>query len=136
MTTMTMTRTVGALAFAGAASTLLAGCGGDAEAETAGGDVAATSYADGTYDGPAVTNEKGVFQAQVTIVDGAITAVAAIQAGTQDPQSLDINARAIPELADKVVAAQSADVEAVSGASFTSPGFLESVDGALDQAAG
>ncbi|WP_082227093.1 FMN-binding protein [Demequina rhizosphaerae] len=132
----TMTRTAGALAFAGAATTVLTGCGTDAEAEPAGDAAAATTYADGTYDGPRVENEKGGFQAQVTVEDGAITQVAAIEAGTQDPQSLQINATAIPELAEKVIAAQSADVEAVSGASYTSPGFLESVEGALDQAAG
>ncbi len=130
----TMTRTAGALAFAGAASTLLAGCGGDAEAGTA--DAVATSYADGTYDGARVVNEKGGFQAQVIIEGGEITSVAAIEAGTQDPQSTTINATAIPELAEKVVAAQSADVDAVSGASYTSPGFLESVADALAQAAG
>ncbi|WP_082101541.1 FMN-binding protein [Demequina rhizosphaerae] len=132
----TMTRTVGALAFAGAATTALTGCGTDAEAEPAGDAAAAATYVDGTYDGPRVENEKGGFQAQVTVEDGAITQVAAIEAGTQDPQSLQINATAIPELAEKVIAAQSADVEAVSGASYTSPGFLESVEGALDQAAG
>ncbi len=82
-----------------------------------------------------MVNEKGGFQAQVIIEGGEITSVAAIDAGTQDPQSVTINATAIPELADKVIEAQSADVDAVSGASFTSPGFLESVEDALAQAA-
>ncbi|SEJ49782.1 FMN-binding protein [Demequina mangrovi] len=129
----TTTRTAGTLAFAGAAGTLLAGCGGDAEAEAP--DVAiAANYVDGTYDGARVENEKGGFQAQVTIENGVIASVAAIEAGTQDAQSVQINATAIPELAERVVEAQSADVDAVSGASFTSPGFLASIEDALEQA--
>ncbi|WP_156160539.1 FMN-binding protein [Demequina soli] len=129
----TMTRTVGALAFAGVAATALSACGGDASAE---GDAApAVDYSDGTFDGPRVTNIRGGYQAQVTIEGGRITDVQAIEAGTQDPESTRINTRAIPELRDKVLAAQSADVEAVSGSSFTSPAFLESIQGALDQAA-
>lgn len=125
-----------ALALAGAGSTLLSACGGgDADATA---DVAAApdvSYADGVYDGPRVENIRGGYQAQVTIEGGEITAVGAIEAGTDAPESLEVNAFAVPELVSKVLEAQSADVEHVSGSSYTSPAFLESVQGALDQAA-
>ncbi|MDN4475720.1 FMN-binding protein [Demequina sp. SYSU T00192] len=132
----TMTRTVGALAFAGAATTLLAGCGGDAEAEPAAATTAYDPlYADGVYDGPVETNPRGDYQAQVAIEGGVITDVQAIQAGTQDAESVSINARAIPELREKVLEAQSADIEEVSGASYTSPAFTDSVAGALEDAA-
>lgn len=136
-----MTRTAGALAFAGAAATLLSACGGSAEAEghqvqSAQADSAAFAYADGVYDGPRVTNLRGGYQAQVTVTGGRITGVAAIEAGTNAPESVAINARAVPELADKVIAAQSAQVEHVSGSSYTSPAFLESIQGALDAAGG
>ncbi|WP_169746482.1 FMN-binding protein [Demequina phytophila] len=132
----TMTRTAGGLACAAAAATALSACGGAEAAEPA----AATTtvdplYADGVYDGPRVTNIRGGYQAQVTIEDGVITDVQAIEAGTQDAESVSINARAIPELRDKVIEAQSADVEAVSGSSYTSPAFTESIQGALDDAA-
>ncbi len=131
----TMTRTAGVLAFAGAAATVLSACGGDADAESAAGGATDVAFADGTYDGPRIENARGGYQAQVTIEGGAITDVQAIEAGTDAPESVEINARAIPELRDKVIEAQSADVEAVSGSSYTSPAFLESIQGALDDAA-
>ncbi|WP_062377186.1 FMN-binding protein [Demequina pelophila] len=160
---MAVTRAGGALAFAGAAGVLLSACGGDAESTQAGFDEApsavvdsaddaavadataeagaseaagsAGSYADGVYDGPRVVNARGGYQAQVTIEGGVITSVGAIEAGTDAPESLEVNAFAVPELVDRVLAAQSADVDHVSGSSFTSPAFLESVQGALDDAA-
>ncbi|MDN4483741.1 FMN-binding protein [Demequina lignilytica] len=85
-------------------------------------------------DGPVVTNVRGDYQARITVVDGTVTAVEALAAGTQDAQSVRINATAVPELAARVLAAQTWDVDHVSGASFTSPGFLESVEGAFDAA--
>lgn len=94
---------------------------------SSGGDAA-------TFDGPVVTNLRGDYQARITVVDGTVTAVEALAAGTRDAQSVQINATAIPELAARVLAAQSADVDHVAGASFTSPGFLESVAAALDAA--
>lgn len=87
-----------------------------------------------TVDGPVVNNARGDFQARITVKDGVVTDVRALAAGTEDAQSIKINATAIPELSARVLAAQSADVEAVSGASFSSPGFLESVAGAFAQA--
>lgn len=87
-----------------------------------------------TVDGPVVTNLRGDYQARITVDAGVVTAVDVLAAGTQDAQSVQINARAIPELAARVVAAQSWDVDHVSGASFTSPGFLESVRGAFADA--
>ena len=65
---------------------------------------------------------------------GVVTDVQAVVAGTREGDSIEINARAIPELRDKVLAAQTWDVAAVSGASFTSPAFIESLEGAFAQA--
>ncbi|WP_062465606.1 FMN-binding protein [Demequina maris] len=90
--------------------------------------------ASSTYDGPVVTNARGDYQARITVTGGEVTDVQAIVAGTQDAQSVQINARAIPELREKVLAAQTWDVEAVSGASFTSPAFIESMRGAFEEA--
>ena len=87
-----------------------------------------------TVDGPVVTNLRGDFQARIRVEDGTVTAVEALAAGTRDAQSVQINGVAIPELVSRVLAAQSWEVEAVSGASYTSPGFLESVRGAFEAA--
>lgn len=129
-----MMTTMKTLMWAGASASLLAACSSgpaDEAPAPAAGDVA---YEDGVYVGPRVTNEKGGYQAQVTIEGGVITKVDAVEAGTSDPESLRVNATAVPALVERVLEAQSADVEHVSGSSFTSPAFIESVQGALDEA--
>ncbi len=139
------------LVWVGASATLLAACSsGTADAGTADSDTTAAeatgeatsqpvaagdvAYQDGVYVGPRVENIKGGYQAQVTIQNGVITAVEPIEAGTSDPESVRVNAFAVPTIVERVLAAQSADVESVSGSSFTSPAFIESIDGALDEA--
>ncbi|PKQ25084.1 MAG: hypothetical protein CVT64_11665 [Actinobacteria bacterium HGW-Actinobacteria-4] len=91
-------------------------------------------YTDGVFDGPRVTNLRGGYQAQVTIDGGVIVSVAALEAGTSAPESVRVNAFAVPALAERVLEAQSADVEHISGSSFTSPAMIESIEGALQQA--
>jgi uncharacterized protein with FMN-binding domain len=132
------------LVWVGASASLLAACSsgttdaGAAQPSDAGtaepaaaGDV---EYKDGVYVGPRVENIKGGYQAQVTIENGAITAVDPVEAGTSDPESLKVNAFAVPTIVERVLEAQSADVEFVSGSSFTSPAFIESIAGALREA--
>ena len=85
----------------------------------------------GTFDGPAITNLRGTYQAQIVVEDGMVTQVIALAAGTDAPESVAINAVAIPLLTEQVLATQSAQVDAVSGASFTSPAFAESLEGAF-----
>jgi len=87
-----------------------------------------------TFDGPPVSNPRGTYQAQITVVDGVVTDVIALQAGTSAPESVNVNGFAIPEFTQKVLQAQTWDVEAVSGASFTSPAFTESLQGAFEAA--
>ncbi len=125
------------LVWVGASASLLAACSsGTTDAAgtvepAAAGDV---EYKDGVYVGPRVENIKGGYQAQVTVEDGMITAVDPVEAGTSDPESLRVNAFAVPTIVERVLEAQSADVEFVSGSSFTSPAFIESIEGALEEA--
>ena len=87
-----------------------------------------------TFDGPPISNARGTYQAQITVVDGKVTDVVALQAGTQDPNSIAVNSVAIPAFRTEVLEAQTWDVAAVSGASFTSPAFIESLQGAFEAA--
>lgn len=89
---------------------------------------------DGTFDGPPVSNARGTYQARITVADGVVTDVAAVQAGTSAAESVSVNAMAIPIFRERVLEAQTWDVEAVSGASFTSPAFTESLQGAFAEA--
>ncbi len=76
----------------------------------------------------------GAVQVQVTITGGRITDVAALEYPTRDPMDQQINADAIPELRNQVLSAQSANVQGVSGATFTTEGYVASVQSALDAA--
>ena len=50
-----------------------------------------------------------------------------------DPRSVHIDDEAIPQLRQQVLAAQSASIDGVSGATFTSQAYAQSVQSALDQ---
>jgi uncharacterized protein with FMN-binding domain len=100
-------------------------------------DAAATNdatYADGTYTGTAQWTRWGYVQVRVTIEGGRIVATDEVQA-PDDGRSRAINGRAQPILESEAVAAQSADIDGVSGATFTSETYRASLQAALDQAA-
>ncbi len=92
------------------------------------------SLASGTVDGDVVTTRFGVVQVRVVVTDGRIASVQALQSPDRDRHDQMINARALPILGSEVVAAQSAAVDAVSGATLTSQGYLQSLQSALDRA--
>ena len=70
----------------------------------------------------------------ITVASGKITNVTyTTTAG--DGKSLSIEARAIPTLKSEVLAAQSAQVSSVSGATYTSTKYLTSLQSAIDQMA-
>lgn len=116
------------------AATTAAGSGSTAPA--AASNVAATSsYADGVYSGAVTAMRWGNVRVRVTIRGGRITAVQEIEA-PGDRKSASINAYAQPLLESEAVAAQSARIDAVSGATYTSAAYATSLQAALDQAAG
>ena len=55
-------------------------------------------------------------------------------APTENGRDREINQAALPVLVDETISAQSADIDMVSGATYTSEGYLESLQSALDQA--
>ncbi len=87
-----------------------------------------------TFDGPSVRNVRGAYQARITVDAGVVVAVEALQAGTAAADSVRVNTMAIPVFRERVLAAQTWDVGPVSGASYTSPAFLESLQGAFEKA--
>ena len=70
---------------------------------------------------------------EATIADGVITDITWVQLPT-DPHSQGINANAAPTLVSEALEAQSAEVSSVSGATYTSNGFMSSLQSALTQA--
>lgn len=87
-----------------------------------------------TAQGAAEMTPYGAVQVQVTIKGGAITDVTAIDYPTNDGRDRQINSVAVPQLQNQVLSAQSARVQGVSGATYTTEGFVASVQSALDAA--
>jgi uncharacterized protein with FMN-binding domain len=87
-----------------------------------------------TYTGTAVNTRYGVIQVKVTVSEKKITNVAFVQLTAFDDRSQRINSDAAPILLQETLAAQSAKIDSVSGASYTSAGYEQSLQSALDQA--
>ena len=83
--------------------------------------------------GQAESNPYGTVQVKVTFAGGRITDVRAVQLPSGG-RSGEIAAYAAPRLRAEVLAAQSANIDTVSGASYTSDGYARSVQSALDAA--
>ena len=94
----------------------------------------AAAMAGGTYAGSVVQTRFGAVQVQITVKAGAITDVEALQLTDDDRKSIQISNRAAPLLRSEVLAAQSADVQTIGGATVTSVAYLNSLQAALDAA--
>ncbi|AKG46661.1 FMN-binding domain protein [Streptomyces xiamenensis] len=90
----------------------------------------------GTFTGKSIDTPFGPVQVAVTLDQGRITGVRALRTPGGDPRSEAIAAESVPRLTQEVLRAQSVHVDAVSGASYTSQGYLDSLQSALDQAGG
>nr|WP_132050141.1 FMN-binding protein [Curtobacterium sp. PhB136] len=93
-----------------------------------------SSAADGTYTGTAVSTRYGDVQVEVIVAGGKLTEVTALQLTDDDPRSSMISAQAAPVLRQEALTAQSAQIDTVSGATYTSDGYIQSLQSALDQA--
>ncbi|MFB7618661.1 FMN-binding protein [Kitasatospora sp. NPDC056181] len=87
-----------------------------------------------TVTGDAVPTRYGPVQVKVTLDGTKITKVDVVKYPTSDRRDREINTSAIPVLNREALAAQSADVDVVSGATYTSDGYTRSLQSALDQA--
>jgi uncharacterized protein with FMN-binding domain len=77
----------------------------------------------------------GDVELRVTVANGKITQIKALQLPSDDPKSSAISSYAEPLLRQSALAKQSADVDFVSGATFTSDGYKTALQAALDRAA-
>ena len=102
---------------------------GDSDAGEAGGGSGLT---DGTFKGKGATNPYGTVQVSIKIDGGKITAAEATYPLTGN--SATINPNAVAKLKQETLKAQSAEIDAVSGATFTSKSYVESLQAALDAA--
>lgn len=86
------------------------------------------------FNGSVIDTKFGPVQIQVQITGGKISEVAILQYPDSADRSVQINANALPTLRSESLSAQSASVHAVSGATYTSRGYVKSLQSAIDQA--
>lgn len=121
----------------------VAAAGGGADAATGSGSTtpaapqsspSAAGSSSSTVTGDVVETRWGLVQVAITVSGGKITAASAVQVPYQNRRDVTINARAVPVLSSETVTAQSAQIDSVSGATFTSDGYISSLQSALDKA--
>jgi uncharacterized protein with FMN-binding domain len=93
-----------------------------------------TSPASLVYTGAAEQTRYGIVQVKITVSGKKITNVGFAQLTAFDGRSQQINSQAAPTLLQETLQAQSANINSVSGASYTSQGYVQSLQSALDKA--
>lgn len=89
-----------------------------------------------TVKGDDVQYRYGDIEVAVTVRSKRITNVGIVENNATDPHSAEINDQAVPILEQETLSAQSAHIDGVSGATFTSQAYLQSLQSALDRAPG
>jgi len=105
-----------------------------APAQTSAPSAPQSTGASGTFTGNAAQTAYGPVQVQVTVSNGKITHVTVPVYPNNSGQDRYINSQAIPLLIQEVMQAQSANIQGVGGASYTSQGFYDSLITALKKA--
>ncbi|WP_030945746.1 FMN-binding protein [Streptomyces sp. NRRL S-646] len=103
---------------------------------TSGGSGGSTTTVTKTVTGDTIQTRWGPVQVKITVKSGKLTEVTAVQYPTDNPRDQEINSFALPRLRSEALQAQSADIDTVSGATYTSDGYRQSLQSALDSARG
>jgi uncharacterized protein with FMN-binding domain len=132
-TTATSASAAGSSSSGSAGST---GASTSSSGSTSSGSQASTSSGlkNGTFTGALEETRYGEIQVQIVVAGGKITDVQTPQLTGDDMRSQMINSEAAPILRSEVLQAQSANVDTVSGATYTSEGYLASLQAALSSA--
>jgi uncharacterized protein with FMN-binding domain len=94
----------------------------------------ATAVGGRRFAGAAASTPYGDVQVKVTVSAARIVAVQAVELPSRDPKSVAIGAYAEPLLRASTLGRQSASIDVVSGATYTSDGYKASLQSALDKA--
>jgi uncharacterized protein with FMN-binding domain len=86
------------------------------------------------YTGSPIETQYGIVQVAITVTARHIDSANFVRLDAFDQHSQDINSQAGPILLQETLAAQNANIDSVSGATFTSEGYIQSLQSALDQA--
>ena len=87
-----------------------------------------------TITGSPIDTRYGTVQVELTVSDGKITAARTLEAPDGNGRDWRISIYAVSILNQEAVAAQSAHIDGVTGATATSEGYVASLQSAIDQA--
>ena len=104
---------------------------GDGTSTDSAGTTSATS---GTVTGDAAQTRWGPVQVQLEVSDSTITNVTILQYPDSNGRDIEIANYSLPQLIQETLDAQGDSISMVSGATYTSEGYLQSLQSALDQA--
>jgi uncharacterized protein with FMN-binding domain len=86
--------------------------------------------------GPLISTPFSTIQVEAELTHGRLTGVRTVHLSSDDPHTKALNKRAEPILREEALRAGSADVDVVSGATYTSESWKESLQAAIDDARG
>ena len=130
----TVAATAPTITVSGGKSTTTTSGGTGGGSSGSGSDAAQRSTAQTTtVTGSTVDTRWGPVQVQLTVSGDKITDIAMLQYPNDNGTDQQISSYALPILMQSTVDAQSADIDMVSGATYTSAGYLQSLQSALDQ---
>jgi uncharacterized protein with FMN-binding domain len=101
---------------------------------TSGGTGSGTAAGQQAVTGPVVNTRWGPVQVEITVANGRLTDIQALQLPNGDRRSASISSRVEPTLRSQALQAQSATIDGVSGATYTSIAYARSLQAALDTA--
>ncbi len=92
------------------------------------------SFKDGTYTGNSQSNQFGNVQVSINVLGGKISNVNLLSMPDVDSRSKSISDFAGPKLISETIAKQSSGIDAISGATYTSQSYIQSLQSAIDKA--
>jgi ferredoxin-NADP reductase/uncharacterized protein with FMN-binding domain len=107
---------------------------GSASTAPSGASSSASSSATRSIDGDVVSNQYGDVQVRITVSGNQVTDIQALQMPSDRARSAEISQQAEPLLRQEALQAKSAQIDIVSGATFTSESYAQSLQSALDRA--
>jgi uncharacterized protein with FMN-binding domain len=108
--------------------------GSGSSGSPSGSGSASSGLKEGSYTGQSTDTRYGPVQVKITVSGGTITAVDVPVYPTESFRDQQINRRAVPQLVSETLKAQSSHIDMVSGATFTSDGYIGSLQSAIDRA--
>lgn len=106
----------------------------DAGGSTATPNATAAPATAAAFTGSSIHTPYGDVQVRITVNSGKISAVDPLQVPNDRRRSVEISGYAVPQLVQETIDAQSANIDMVSGATYTSEGYQQSLQNALDKA--